>query len=376
VNITRIVSNIHRRATTGSRSLFEGRLSARNVVALFVILALTLPVLVSVDYSTALADISYTAVRSGDWHDPATWGGDVPAPTDSLTTIPSGVEVTVPKDDVVFHFDGYLDIDGSLSVAGYMIVSRIRVDGSLKVAATGTIETRETLNNAGRVDNAGAITMGVNEEFINSGIFINSGSHLMGYGDASNLPSGLYVNTGAVEIKKADVSLPEVGNWIPGDGFTNEGTFWNLMGDADADVMNYGQLTNDGVYRGMVRARTGSNTINNGFQGALVEVFGGRYHNAGELSANVRIDFSGYLFNAPSGTVNMRSVWAIDGGGIFDNAGAVNLTNRIDVIGQAIVGDRCTASWNITPEAVTVGLDRLDWCDQTPPSVGASAATQ
>src|SRR6185437_6303182 len=77
---------------------------------------------------------SYTAVASGDWNDPATWGGTLPRSPDSLV-IPSGITVTIPA-GLAVNADGTIQID-----SGGIVIN----NGVIQIHSVGTIINSGTI---------------------------------------------------------------------------------------------------------------------------------------------------------------------------------------------------------------------------------------
>ena len=101
----------------------------------------------SLKLKSGLAD--YTAVRSGNWSDPDTWGGAVPTSVDNVT-IPSGVTVTVDAAsvcaDITIESGGVLNYSGgyTLQVYGDWTNNGTFSAGSGSVGFTGNVNASIT----------------------------------------------------------------------------------------------------------------------------------------------------------------------------------------------------------------------------------------
>ncbi|OYU78982.1 MAG: hypothetical protein CFE23_16185, partial [Flavobacterium sp. BFFFF1] len=160
-----------------------------------------------VNFVTA-APANFTAVQGGLFSSPATWGGTVPAPGNSIT-IPTGVTVTV---DQALNY-GNLTIDGTLQWGG----------------------------------SSSAVTIGGN-------ILINSGGRLLGYTTATT-PVGITFTIGGNFTNNGYANL------AVGTGTLSTLTFNGSGSTLDGSGVFEGDGTR-GIIRQLLFQNNGSNTIN------------------------------------------------------------------------------------------------------------------
>lgn len=132
----------------------------------YIILCLTI---VSTLFSIAGHDahaLTFTATQSGDWNDPATWGGSVPSSTDDKI-IPFGVYVTTSD-----------NVDNAGTITDNAI---IKIASGITINNTGTIKVtgdNGTILNSGIIQNYGTIINDVNRYVANNfGAVLNNHSH-------------------------------------------------------------------------------------------------------------------------------------------------------------------------------------------------------
>src|SRR3989475_529576 len=257
-----------------------------------------------------------TATQSGNWNDPATWGGASPPITinsGDTVTIPAGITVTIPS--------------------------------SVTISNTGTITNSGTISNSGTITNSGTI----NSDYTinNSGTISNSGT-TSGTGTIKSALTSI-TNTGTITdpvtipnttlSSSYTVSFPVV---VP-SGVTlaiNSGV--TLTINSGASVSNSGYLKNLGTI-------SNSGTLNNsgyfGNGGTITNNSGGAISNYGTINSYGTVSNSGTITNNSSGTITNYSGGKINNnsGGTIDNFNVITNTSGT-INNSGIINNHCTAT--------------------------------
>jgi hypothetical protein len=197
--------------------------------SVFIVLIFTLSVLSVQDASAA----TFTAVQSGDWNDPATWGGAVPEDSDDKI-IPAGITVTIStgisnSGTIINNPSGIITINSFINNN-----SGGSIDNGGTITNYGTITNWDTITNSGTIDN---------NNFIQNPGTINNNS------DFNNNPSGIIDNSGTIINDSSFINGGTINNY--GDGITNNSSFIN-----NGIIYNYGTINNNSDF-------TNDNVINN-----------------------------------------------------------------------------------------------------------------
>jgi hypothetical protein len=346
---------------------------------------------------------TYTAVTSGNWENPATWGGVVPA-HDGNIMIPDGIAVTITSGVGVVLNHATLTNAGFLFVAGILTLddgTTVQTPASgelwlfggtmqLSSGSVGVTADQARINNAGKLMNSGGvIDLGVWTELINTGTVYNDGE----FSEAIRAEvhnRGTFENVGHVEMFHVSGSNGPIPAWFFNEGGTFDnsdslavvtmgGTFTNsTYGFNNGHVINRGTIDVDGstghhgalgnvgagapvidnygvitVDTNLVNNYSSGNLIHN-HAGAQLTLSGNDVHN---LSGTLRNDNGATItIVGPLGTVDNRAV--IDNDGLISNSGVLS---NLGVIRQ-----RCNGIINGNPPT---GNALQDWCDSTPPTL-------
>jgi hypothetical protein len=194
----------------------------------------------------------FTAVRSGNWNDPNTWGGTAtPGPVDAVI-VPSPLTVTIP-------FISQVDLTG----------------GTLTVNSGGTlfVDTGAVIANNGGIINNGTITIN------SAGIITNSITNNHG-GTITNLLGTITNNFGGTIASGGTITNDNGGTITNNEGATITNNFGAHIANLGTITNNYGaNITNDGLmdnfgtitnYIGATFNNPGTGTISNECAGQLV----------------------------------------------------------------------------------------------------------
>lgn len=370
--------------------------SRRRAVAAFLSVALVAAAVITTG-SPAAAATSYTAVQSGAWDDPATWGGVVPAFPASeppvTATIPAGIAVSIPAGlDVrgAFNVHGAVYNYGFLFVYGALRVGTVRNQRDAELwVLYGYLRAAGDLSNFGKlVNNGGTLQLGEDTTNWDGATFRNDGEMV---GDSPYMHFdnyGRFVNVGHVDIQD-DAQIVNLGGVIDNDdqyalielvggiltnsGYAgrtgvieNNGRIWVHADDDDhfagtfennkpiedvaggAIIDNYGVIDADGF---MYNGRSSDYVI----------------HNRSGAQINVRWSFGisgGRLVNDSGGVIDIVAPGRFGNGAIIETAGVINNGN---VLSNYTPGDiRVLCGGAITGNPVLGNAPR-DWCDSTPP---------
>ena len=223
---------------------------------------------------------SFTAVQSGNWNDPNTWGGSIPGLNDDVT-IPSGITVTVNAasvcNDINILSGGTVNYSGTQTLRVYGNWNNY---GTFNAGTSGTVEftgsSNTTING-----NTTFEELIINKTDINTTLTINGTNSVSG-GGSILLTGGL-------------ITIPTGGSFSinPSSGITINST---AGFDVTGGTLNTGNfsITNKGLIRisaGTANFGSGSgNEIHTQFDGAFI-VNGGN------------VNISGRLYNSASGTL-------------------------------------------------------------------------
>lgn len=170
--------------------------------------------------------VAYTAVTSGDWSNPATWGGTAPDSSvmNQDVIIPTGITVTLDMD---VSFSGILSnftVDGTLTGSNYavnMVQGEFGGDGSVQVGVMEFTSIFATL------PFTGVVTAGI---FRNAGAALNVGA-VVHVADTLDLASGtLSINSGAnVSPQSGSTIKVDAGSITINGGVFNSGNNYHVM---------------------------------------------------------------------------------------------------------------------------------------------------
>ena len=177
----------------------------------------------------------FTATTSGNWNNPATWGGNIPSSSDCVI-IPSGITVNIPigyavtvgpSGTAVINSGGILTDNGNINNNGIITNS-----GAIIINSVGTI----TNNSGGTITNDVIGTMTNKDVIVNNGIINNSGVminyyHFDNKGTITNNIGGTITNPGGT-----------IRNFISSGTITNNGII-----KTNGIILNSGTITNSGT---------------------------------------------------------------------------------------------------------------------------------
>ncbi|HOI80408.1 MAG TPA: G8 domain-containing protein, partial [Petrimonas sp.] len=265
--------------------------------------------------SSKLLD-SYTAITSGDWNTPSTWGGVVPTVNDDVT-IPTGVTITVNTPS----FCNNIVINGTLSITGN---NRLQVNGNWENYGTFTPGTN------GTIEFAGSSNISINGNTNFEELIINKGNlnNTITINGTSTITSG-----GSLAFNSGRIIIPPAGSFSinPSNGITIPA----LAGiEVTGGTLNTGHftITNEGLIRissGTAIFGTNSgNSVHTQGKGAFI-VNGGSVNIAGRLESSA----AGILNppNVPSGiSISDGTVTLCTVGNGLNNTGSLNITSNGD----------------------------------------------
>jgi hypothetical protein len=246
----------------------------------------------------------FTAIQSGSWDDPATWGGSVPTPGDNVS-IPGEIAVTIPVGLTV-------DRNGGVT---------LNVDGTL--ANNGTLN----INTSGRI-------------MINStGILTNSGKLLASYG-------ANFTNNGDVQNDGELAYHSSIASFINNSTVTNNG---QLVLD---HTKNVGTINNNGDF--YIQSSINTGTLNNNTNGMLSIYEGSTVTNYGTINSSGRIYIKSIWYDDAYGTLDNYSIinnnYIIYNESIINNYNIINNYEKIDNT-NGIIFNYCNAQITGNPVA-------------------------
>lgn len=350
----------------------------------------------------AHAAVVVTAVQSGDWDDPATWGGAVPPATGASIAVPSTVRVTIPSDVAVdlatstLYIDGVLFVLGSIDLLSSDVVNtasgELRVLlGTLTLDGTFTDESLVTnlglidisdgtfdvrflteLRNNGEIRNDGTLHLGTRSEILNRGTIHNVGTiRTEGVRGPNGPVRGEINNQSGTILNHDELAVIELGGSLTnGDQFSsatstvvNEGTIKVLGGNDQGALFINGYGPSWIENHALVDIAPGGYLVNNVARN-LEQGF--RNHAGAELRIeSVRVNLlTGILVNESGGLLNILSAGTINNDSTIDNDGDVANAGTFD--NQGVIRWFCNAT--LTGNAIT-GNPVQDRCDQAPPDI-------
>jgi hypothetical protein len=262
---------------------------------------------------------SFTAVQSGHWDNPATWGGSVPTSTDDVT-IPAGIAVTIPN--------------------GL------------------TVNRNSWINNYGTLINNGSISI-VDARMNNMGVFTNNstfyGLHMGHLGDWLQVlyNEGIMTNNGEIHVEGGGfidnvgtltnydtIHTPVLDNYDNGN-FINEGVFYSYF-----DIWwGEGSITNNGILN-----------INNGSSfGSIIN--NGTFHVASASTFTNRGIFDNYNLLNNEGEVINDSTY----GSFYNYCNGVISGNPISGNPVIEINDCPPTPTATPPSPVVIGCDSSDF---------------
>ena len=276
----------------------------------------------------------WTALRSGAWDDPATWGGSVPRlnDTEDRVTIPKSIKVNVlSRSDVTvtqgsLHNEGTLLITGSFDVGPGFALTNIGAlsvgpDGSVKLQ--GAHEAPAEMKSAGLIQTfgTGSFSVGPWSKLEQQGRFVNKGS-------SSVTARGRLANLGTFENRGRLTLLAHPLRATPTATFVNDGKLESFKG-AMIRLWNGGVLVSNATAtgKGLINAGTiemGGTWTNRGHvenkAGGLIRISTARFQHLDGTIVNQRN--ATLQIAAPSGIVHNHAV--------IDNSGTVDNASRLD----------------------------------------------
>jgi hypothetical protein len=222
---------------------------------------------------------SFTAVKDGNWNDPATWGGTIPTSADDVT-IPAGITVTIPS--------------------GLTVVR----NGGTVLVNNGNI------SNNGWITNSGLVSSNTGSTFTNSGFISNYNTV---YNDGTFTNSTTFVNNAGAVLDNEDIFSNYNGSWQVEALLNNNGTINNAstFENHHSTFNNYGNgiITNTGtLYNYMA-------TLNN--KGTLNNTLGGVFYNFKFSDASSTVSNDGTINN--TGTIDNYSLFNNHAGAVLNN---------------------------------------------------------
>jgi len=227
---------------------------------------------------------TYVATQSGNWDDPATWGGNgipdacttgycydnyaIPAGQSAL--IPAGITVTIEV-GVIAEVVGYLQINGTLINNGY------------------TSCNFGTISNSGTFTNNGAFANGPNTN--DYCYYYSSNGSILNYGDFYAMTQQNYNlgfdNPGTITNHK----YFDVGGYFGNEGSITNSNNGDFNVEVNGYITNYGSLTNYGTFysAGFTLGQTGSTFYNHGsflVDGSILELDGTSFYNYGNVAVS------------------------------------------------------------------------------------------
>ncbi|MGI9585170.1 MAG: hypothetical protein ACR2N7_06220 [Acidimicrobiia bacterium] len=338
--------------------------------------------------ASAHAMTMYTAVRSGDWMDPDTWGGAIPNvyEPDHTVNIPRDIEVYLEGTDAVVIEDGQMVINGRLVIHGSLLVETgaegsimsidIGATGELTIESNGylwleakKLDDQITVDNKGWLVNNGVFEQSWTTYVWSGGNYLNNGTHRFLTPEAQLFVEGVAFNFGSMSVGHAVAS-----------GIQNNGVFHNggSIHGLRAGTSNTGRFVNDGFVGTQFQNRglfenygkfVGSEFTNIVFGGATGEIEAIN-HDGAEFDTRILEVHEGWLINEAGGVLHADLLSVFEEGAMENDSWLV-VQDR--VVNQGLIADRCSAAWyweqNPTEDPPWEGNQREDWCDDTPPEI-------
>ena len=266
----------------------------------------------TISLKSGLAD--YTAIQSGNWNDPNTWGGAVPTSADNVT-IPSGITITVDAAsvcaDLIIESGGILNYSGGYTLQVY---GNWTNNGTYNGGTNGGVEFTGT-SDAVISGNTNFEELIISKGNLNVSLTINgtntvaSSGSLTLNGGLINIPAG-----GSFSVNRAAaLTIPEEAGFNVNGGLLNTGNF---------------TITNEGLIQvssGTANFGTNAgNTVHTQVDGAFI-VTGGAVNIAGRLENSASGSLSPPGVNSgisiAGGTVTLATV-----GNGLSNIGSLHVT--------------------------------------------------
>ena len=316
---------------------------------------------------------SFTATQSGNWDDPATWGGSsLPAiiTTSDTIVVPAGIEVLIPS---------AYTVNNSGTINNFGIIKNFgEVNGYVHIFNSGTIENSGMIQTSGLIINnpsgivinvaTGVINKVGSSTFYNQGVFENYGSvHVTGgYSSSSSelltYDNGIFKNFGTTTIQESGVETYPDGtiqnfgtiNVTLGSELLNQGIFENSLNGTiyvDAALFEtYNQLTNYGLIDSQANGELDfSETVDNHgtINVSATSLFQNTY---GTINNFGLINNSGFMFNNPSSTLINDSTVTNNG----------TITNKGTIINNNTINKLCGGTYDGIP---LIGNSIINLCD-------------
>lgn len=281
----------------------------------------------------ASAGTTYTATTSGEWDDPATWGGSTPplvVGSGDSVVIPTGLTVGISA-SVTVDLAGTLTIEGTLD---------INPAGELEMSSPGAIENHGTLDikprgilesSGGSFDNHGNVVMRffqtATSRYLNSGSgeFINHfGAHVELGGLLSTASDAALVNHGTIELLRSNFFRGRI-------SLTGFGTF-----------DNYGDVTVEDTVQMLSSSAT---TYNHPGASITITDVGDFVAGPGLLVNDSGIQNGGELFNDTGGAIHQLCNGTITGNSVIGAAPIDQCDTSPPVISTTVSGSLGDNGW-------------------------------
>lgn len=224
------------------------------------------------------------SVQSGDWADPATWGGAVPGSTE----------------DAVIRAGHTVSVTTSLPRAG----AQVNAGATLVIAETGRLEICVgcIFSNSGTVEVGGELVLGGD----------SSSATYKNWAPFTIHPSGSLLITRNATLENALSTLTNDGH------ITNNGYLKNVL-NGSSTLINHGTIDNNGILLNDVEM-TNTGTITVGLLDIDLGLFSSSYHFVSD---------GGTVTTYPGSIWTSQEVFRLTNGAVFHNHGSFRTTGGI-----------------------------------------------
>jgi len=234
----------------------------------------------------ALPSLAHAAasVQSGDWADPATWGGAVPGPTE----------------DAVIHANHAVTVTTTPPLAG----AQVNSGGSLVIAQTGRLEICVgcIFSNSGSVEVSGELVLGSD----------SSAATDKNWAPFTIHPGGSLLITRNATFENALSTLTNDGH------ITNNGYLKNVL-NGSSTLINHGTIDDNGELLNDVEM-TNTGTITVGLLDIDLGLFSSSYHFYSD---------GGTVTTYPGSIWTSQEIFSLTNGAVFYNHGSFRPTGGI-----------------------------------------------